>query len=263
MKTSLLAVSLAAGIATLAAPATAQMSGHIGASYGNSEIELGGIDADADVIEVDGSLFAPVGSGLVMQGDLSFSQLDDDVDEATLTAGGVHLGFRNAQWALGGYIAGTKNDNSDGKGIFYGGEFLYYFPQFTVSLGGGLGQLEDTFVPVDLDTSGISAEGRFFVTDNLRISGNIGRMSIEPDGGGGDIDFMGYGASIEFKPDRFPVSIFGAWEATDMDDIDLEVNTLSIGVRFDFGNSTLKSRDRNGATFRSNPGLVRDIARVL
>jgi hypothetical protein len=247
MKKLLLSAAMLAGLAALtAAPAMAQATGHIGARFGNVDVDLGPVGGDDDLLGVDGAVNFPTGGGLNIQADVGYFTLDDaDVDSVT---GSVHLGMRNDQYAFGGYVGLT--DNGDDNGVFYGGEFVYYMPQLSLSAGIGAGSFDDT----DTDFLGALGEGRYFVSDNLRFDGRLGFVSVDA-GAGGDDDGLTYGIGGEWKPDGLPVSFFAAADFSNFDDSDVDITVLQLGVRFDFGNGTLKARDRNGPAFKALSGF--------
>jgi hypothetical protein len=249
MKNYVLGASFVAGVSMIAAPATAQATGFIGGSYGNIEVDDGTTSVDGDLLGLEGSVAVPL-SGLYFQADASLNQISDDTADSNVVFGAAHLGVRNAQWAAAGFIGVSSNEDADSTGIYYGGEFAYYLPQFTIAGGIGLGNFDDT----DVDLTAYAAEGRFFATDNFRIDahGGVGTLDL---GGIVEVDTTNLGIGAEWKPDNFPISLYAAYDVNSIDDADLDISTISVGIRFDFGNGTLKLRDRNGPTFRSLGGL--------
>ena len=53
-----------------------------------------------------------------------------------------------------------------------------------------------------------------------------------------------------------PISIYGGWNHFDLDDFDTEADTLSVGVRYNWGGS-LFERNRNGASLARGGGIGR------
>jgi hypothetical protein len=251
MKKYLLTASLIAGLSMIAAPAMAQATGHVGASFGNINLDVGGLEDDANVYGVDGTVSFPVGTGLLLQGNLAYGNVDGDGIETSVVRGSANLGFRNDQWAAGAYVGASSNEDADSNGFYFGGEYLFYMPQFTFSAGVGVANYDDS----DVDGTGIQGEGRYFATDNFRIDGRIGYLKYEDVA---SIDGFGFGIGAEWKPDGMPVSFFAS---ADMQNLEadgggeLDFTTLAIGARFDFGSGTLKARDRSGPAFRPMAGL--------
>jgi hypothetical protein len=250
MKKLLLSAAIVAGLSAFAAaPAMAQATGFVSASIGSLNLDAGGPDQDVDLMGIDGSVAFPVGQGLLLQGNAAFSHLDDPVDGDNIS-GSVNFGMRNANYALGAYVGMKDNELIDDTFVGFGGEYVYYMPQMTLSVGGGFGSFDDA----DADLYGISGVGRYFVSDNLRIDGRLGYTNIDD---GGESDGIGAGIGGEWKPDNFPISIFGGYDFQTLDSggIDTDISVWSIGARFDFGNGTLKARDRSGPAFRPMAGF--------
>jgi len=251
MKKLLLSAAMIAALSAFAAaPALAQQAtGFVDANVGSLNLDAGGPDQDVDLMGVHGTVAFPVGQGLTLQGNLGFDHLDDPVDGDNVSAS-ANFGMRNANYALGAYVAYKDNELLDDKFLGFGGEYVYYMPQMTLSIGGGFGTYDDA----DADLYGISGVGRYFVSDNLRIDGRIGYTNIDS---GGESDGIGAGVGAEWKPDNFPISIFGGYDFQTLDSgtLDTDVSVWTLGARFDFGNGTLKARDREGPAFRSAAGF--------
>lgn len=251
MKKLLLSAAMLAGLTALAAaPAMAQATGHVGVTVGSLNLDSGGPDTDVDIMGVDGAVAFNVGQGLVLQGNVALSHLDDPVDDENLS-GSVNFGMRNASYALGAYIVAKDNNLIDDTFLGFGGEYVYYMPQMTLSVGAGFGSYDDA----DADLYGVSGVGRYFFSDNFRVDGKIGYTNIDS---GAEADGIGLGIGGEWKPDNFPISLTASYDWQSLDGgggADTDVTAWTIGARFDFGNGTLKARDRSGTSFRAAAGL--------
>jgi len=238
----------AAAVATLiAAPAFAQeATGYVGAFYGNVDVETPLGDADADAWGVEGSVAFDASSSIGLQLDASYVN-NDDFDSDALS-GGVHVFHRNDQWALGGFAGVVDLDGDTAWQV--GGEGAYYLPQVTFAGSVAYGTVDDS----DVDVWGGNVEARFFATDNLRFDGRIGAFNADA-GVGGDIDGWQFGVGAEWQIDAAPVSLYTTFDSVQFDDVDVDVNTWMVGVRWNFG-GTLKERDRNGASFNGGLGSV-------
>jgi hypothetical protein len=249
MRKLLLTASLLAGLSMIAAPAMAQATGVVGVSIGSLNLDAGGPDQDVDLMGIDGSVAFPVGQGLLLQGNLALGKLDDPVD-GTSISGSANFGMRNSSYALGAYVGLKNNEFVDDTFLAFGGEYVYYMPQMTLSIGGGFGSFDDA----DADIYGISGVGRYFVSDNLRFDGRVGFTNIDT---GTEADGIGVGVGGEWKPDNFPISFNAGYDFQTLDSggAETDISVWSIGARFDFGNGTLKARDRNGPAFRPTAGF--------
>jgi hypothetical protein len=205
MKKLLSSVALIAGLSMIALPASAQASGHVGAEFGTLTADSGGTETDLDYLGVGGSVAFPVGSGLVAQINASLGSIDGGGTEVEQTGVSANLGIRNAQYAIAGYV-GFKDSDTVDTGFLVGGEYQHYMPQMTLVAGGGFGTFDDA----DADVFGLEGELRYFFNDNLRLDGGVYYSKIEV-GAGGEADGFGGGVGIEWKPDNFPISVFGGY----------------------------------------------------
>lgn len=252
MKKYFLTASLVAGASMIAAPAMAQATGYVGASYGQFKGEVSGADANSNVAAIEGVVSFPVSTGMVIQGGLNYANVDGDFLETSVLEGSAHLGWKQADWAIGGYVGLSQNDDADFDTFWYGGEVVKYFNQFSLSGAVAAGSIDDA----DADLLSLGGEGRYFVSDNIRLDGRLGWASID-DGSSSDIDGFNFGIGGEWKPDNFPVSFTAAIDRQTIDLLgtDLDLTTMQVGVRFDFGSGTLKARDRSGPAFHTLGGV--------
>lgn len=241
-----LLVSAALTAAMLAAPAMAQeATGYIGAAYGNTEVDTPLGDFDGDAWGIEGAVAFDASESIGIQLDASYVDSDDLNSDAF--TGTAHVFTRNDEWAVGGFVGATDVDGDTAWNV--GVEGAKYFEQFTLAGSVSYGTLDD----VDVDVWGANLEGRFFATDNLRFDGRIGAFNA--DAGGLDIDGMSFGVGAEWQIEQAPVSLYTTYDSVQLDDVDVDVNTWMVGVRWNFGGS-LKDRDRNGASFNGGLGSV-------
>jgi hypothetical protein len=238
MKKVAVIATLAAGLGVLSAPAFAQ-TGHVGANFASYE---GG---DAESYGVDGAVAFGAGGLTVV-----LDAVVTDSDEFEQSFGGtVHLMSLNDNRAFGGYVGYTDIDVD--TGFVYGVEYAQFFSNSTLALSGGLGNLDDS----DIDITSINGEYRLFTSDNLRFDFGLGFANYDTTGG--DADSFQYGVGVEYRFGGSPVSIGADYTIVDSDDLFGEsIDVISATVRFDFGNGSLKARDRSGSsTFGPLGGL--------
>jgi hypothetical protein len=238
MKKVAVLASLAAGLGVFAAPAMAQ-NGHIGVSYGESEVD----DVDSTAINIDGAIAFSAGA-LAIKLDGFVGDTDTDgvisTDSTSQSFGGtVHLGVLNESQAFGGY-AGYVDVDSD-KFYVVGGEYAKFLGNSTFVVGAGFGQIDET----DVDIYGVNGEFRFFVSDDFRL--DLGASWINADGPGGDADGIGAGVGLEYRLPGSPISIGANYQYSEVDDLNSDGSMFGVSLRFDFGSGSLKARDRNGA----------------
>lgn len=232
-----LALTVATGVIATQAANAQQASGHVGLSYGQTDVELGPFDADGDAWGANGSV--AFGQGVVFQGDLTYTSADDaDVDAFTGTG---HIYARNDSHAIGGFVGLIDADGGDGWVI--GGEGAKFLSNSTLVGSLGYGNADDA----DVDLYGLNGQARFFASDNLRFDIGLGYLRAES----GPVDTDGYtiGAGVEWQFATAPFSVYAGVERAELNDFDLTADTILIGGRFVFGSDSLKQRDRAGTTF--------------
>ena len=52
-----------------------------------------------------------------------------------------------------------------------------------------------------------------------------------------------------------PVSVFGGYSHAELNDLDVSINTVTVGIRVNFG-GTLRDRDRSGPSFSGAESLL-------
>jgi hypothetical protein len=234
VKRYVVTASLLAGLSMISGAAYAQ-SGHVGVNYGRAD--FGGGDADA--YGIDGAVTIKTGNSWDVLLDGSFSD-SNDTDSQTL-GGTVHLINRSSTNAWGGYVGLVDTDDSNGYVL--GGEYAQYFTGSTLALGLGYGSIDDT----DVDLFGLNGEYRIFASDNLRF--DLGAGLLRAEAGGADADAITLGAGVEYRFAGSPFSLGASYNYVEIDDFGIDGNVIGITGRWNFGDSSLKERDRNGNTF--------------
>lgn len=234
MKKYVVTASLLAGLSMLSGAAYAQ-SGHVGVSY--SRADFGG--AEADGYGIDGAVTIQTGNSWNVLLDGSFSD-SNDTDVQSL-AGTVHFITRSDTSAWGGYVGLTDTDDTNAYVV--GGEYARFMGNSTLALGLGYGSVDD----VDVDLYGVNGEYRIFANDNLRFDFGAGLARAEA--GGADADVLSLGAGVEYRFANSPFSLGASYTYVDIDDFGIDGNVIGITARWNFGDSSLKERDRSGNTF--------------
>jgi len=237
MKKYVVTTALAAGFSMIAGAAHAQVVGTVGANYSRTDTDFG----DTDAYGVNGGITIPTSGSLAVLLDAAWSTNDDaDID---LLSGAAHLISRNSDHAFGGFLglANVEGSGGDLDSWGGGGEFAKFFTNSTLVGTVSYSTIDD----LDTDTWGLSGEYRIFASDNLRFDLGAGWNNL--DAGGGDADGFQLGAGVEYRFANSPFSIGGNVGYLDLDGDG--VTTFGVTGRFDFGNDSLKARDRTGNTF--------------
>jgi hypothetical protein len=243
-------IGAAAMLAVVVPGVAAAGTGYIDLGYARSNLDSGGPDTDVDTWAAGGvAAFDAHALGV---------QLDARVGSAEPESGssidfwgvGGHLFKRNDTWLVGGY-AGIGNvdagSGSDTDEWTVAAEAQYYMAQTTLTGALSYSEADDA----NLDTTAIDLGVRHFVNDNFAIDANIAFASLEMSGS--DTDATSFGVGGEYQLASVPVSIFGGYQHTEVDDANLDVDSFGIGIRYNWG-GTLFDRDRHGASLPRRAG---------
>ena len=232
---SLLLVSAALS-AFAAAPALAQDGpvGSVGITYGNTEVDLGGLGGDADSWAVDGVVAMPAFGDWTVTLGANASQFDDGSDD-TAFVGTAHLTtLVGSDLRVGGFVGAA--DVADETALTGGVEVQKYLANATLTGVVAYTTADD----VDLDAWSVGADAAFYVTDALRLNAGLSWMTIDD----ADVDGVTYGVGAEYQISNSPFSVTAGLSHSDIEDLDID--TWTVGLRYSFGGG-LQARDRAGA----------------
>jgi len=247
-----LLLGAAAALAIAAPSVAAAQSGYVDLSYQTSDGDVNGVDTDGEGWSAGGATAWGGNGSLGVQLDGVYSSADD-VSAWNL---GAHLFSRNDSHLFGGFV-NFGNTDIDTAGDYdswsAGLEGQIYLARTTID--GALTYSEAD----DLDATFTAADvgATHFVTDNFSIGGGVGFGNVETTMiGSVESDVLTYGLGAEWGFASAPISIYGGWQHIDLEDFDTETDTLSIGVRYNWGGS-LFERNRSGASLARGGGLGR------
>ena len=172
----------------------------------------------------------------------------------------------HASWRSNGFLLGAMasigSDNDDSwNGRFATGalEGQATFGNFQLYAQGGFTDSLSIDNYSFVTARYIRGEARYFATPNLMLAANLGYVHETYDSSG-PLKATTWGADIEYKFDKSPVSIFasyqGSYTSEDPDESGetWKTHTVLAGVKFSFGDQTLQSAAVSGATLRDyNP----------
>lgn len=240
----------AAAALVIAAPgvAAADTSGLVGLSYNTLDDDLDG-DKE-DYLDLSGSVVTTLNGDLKLQFDGSIQDMGHGDHTDTHGTAVAHVFMRNHDFAFGGF-GGLTTGESDGYVI--GAEGALYLDRLTLAgsaFFGGDREYEDD------EKSGVHAAGTYFFSDNFSVGADVSYYDF--DYGGGQQDGTIYGINAEYQFAN-GVSVFGGWHTSDEDyyGSDKEVDSFSIGLRYNFGTGSLIARDRDGASMLGASSLQR------
>jgi hypothetical protein len=235
------AAMLAAAVPGVAAAGT----GYVDLGYTNSNLEVFGTDVDVDTWAVGGAVAidAPHAIGVQLDGRFGSAEPDFSSNEIDFWNIGGHAYKRSTNWLFGLYLGVGNIDAGGGTDVdewTVALEGQYYMAQTTIDGAISRSEIDDA----DLETTALDLGVRHFLNDNFSLSGNVGFANLESSGG--DVDANQFGVGGEYQFSGMPVSVFAGYTHSEIDDINLEVDSLSIGVRYNWG-GTLFDRNRSGA----------------
>ena len=235
---NILFASAAAAALFAAAPTLAQSTGSVGAGFSHSEIELGGLDADADVWTVDGNVAFQASTNWTVTLDGAVAYDDDAASDEFSVAGTAHLTRDLGSARVGGF-AGLADAGGE-TAWAAGREGAKYLDRVTLVGQVAYGEVDDS----DIELWSVRGQARYFVSDNFRLDGGIGFANV--DVGPVDDDLWSIGVGGEYQFAGSPWSLTAGYERAELDDTDLTVDTFNVGLRYSFGGD-LRARDRSGA----------------
>lgn len=243
MNKLLFATALAAA-AFASSQALAQTSGYVGVSSSVSQIQVAGAEDTATGVGVSGAVAFPLGDSLAVQLDAGYS--DSDEADGAFTGTAHLLGNVGDDIRVGAFVGGAEV--MDETAIAGGVEGQVNYDRATLAANAAYGTVDD----LDLDIWGVSGEGRFFLTDDVRIDAGLGWASADADGFEAEGWTAGVGGEARFVG---PFSVFLAYDYAELDELDVSANTVTLGLRVNFDGS-LKERDRSGPSFRGIGNLL-------
>ena len=240
-----LIIGAAAFLAVAAPGAAMAQTGYVDASYSNSSVDTGGGDNDADGWAAGGAVaFDAYALGFQLDASVGSTEPDvgDNTDEWNV---GGHVFTRNATYLVGGFVNFGNIDAGGGDDSDYwtvGAEGQYYLDRTTLDASVSYTDAEDA----DLNITAVDLGATYFFTDNFSVDGGVGFANVEA-GAGDDVDSISAGVGAEYQFAALPISVFGGYAHSEVDDLDLDSDTLSVGVRYNWG-GTLFDRNRSGAS---------------
>lgn len=235
-----LTIASAAVLAFAAAPAMAQDAvGSFGVTYSDSSAELAGLKADGETWSLDGVTALPAFGEWTVTLAGAVSSVDFGAGDETVVNGSAGLSrVFGGDLRFGGFVGATDLDGD--TAWTFGAQAQKYLAGATLTGLVAYTNIDD----IDADVWTIGADAAIYATPNLRLNAGISYNDI--DALGGSADAWSYGAGAEYQIGSSPFSVAGGYTRTEVSDLDLDVDTFRIGLRYSFGGG-LQARDRAGA----------------
>jgi hypothetical protein len=244
--------AVAAAAALIPNAALADTSGHVAFSYNSLDDDLD--SSKEDYLALGGAVATSLGGNWNLQFDADFGDMNHSGHTDAFSTVAAHIFTRNDSYALGGFAGFTSDEVN---GYIIGAEGAAYFGNFTLA-GAALigGDREDS----DNEISNIGVAGTFFLTDNLALGADANMFEFDFGGSGNSQDGTIYGVNAEYQFAGTGFSIFGGYHISDEDyfGADKEVDSFTIGGRYNFGTGSLLERDRSGASMLGASQMTRN-----
>lgn len=269
----LVASTILSGLGISTALADPDFVAEFGAGPGNWTITDNG-DDENEVDSIDNVHLRGVASGQLsfdngfgVQGDVLFRQMaleiqGYDVEQASLD-GVLHLFYRDPEhFLLGGLVQlGQDSATFDGEDsgldlhrALLAAEGQAFFDQFT--LYGQLGLQNTSADGMSADGWFVTGEVRYFLTPNFKVEAHAAYDSLTIDAGSTpqELKTFSMGLGAEYRFEDLPVSVFARYDLASTEvnggTASIDSHRALVGLKFSFGEETLQSRDRNGASLK-------------
>jgi hypothetical protein len=240
-----------AGIAAtlLGAPAFAA-TGYVDVSYTGADVGTGS-GSDVSGWGVNGAAAFDLG-GNGLQIDAGATNYDPDVGGSyTAEYAAGHLFHRFDNKTLG-VVAGVANLDTSPSATPWDVGLEFQARTENTTFNGSV-----TYFDPDLgDSNGVAIQGslKAFVGDNWSLGGHAGWVNLNSSGG--DTDGYLLGLNTELQIGSSPISVFAAYNEFHANDVPVESQAASIGVRFNFGVPSIKAREASGPSLDSQGALL-------
>lgn len=181
--------------------------------------------------------------------------------------GALHAYWRDPErFAVGAFVVGN---GLWGNGVHFanhyrvGPEAQVYTDKVTLYGQAWFGQEFTDGNPTPLDEIGGRAIVRWFPSDNLRFDGELTYLAVN--GAGITASGLIAAAQANYRFTDTAWTVFGRYQIDHpMGDAEFvgNLHRFHIGLRYNFGSSTLKDDDRNGATMEAPTRIIHFFART-
>lgn len=239
MKSLFLATAAVAAFA--AAPALAQDGvGSVGLTYSNADIDVVGVDAEVETVAIDAGFAVPITADWTVTLDGGFNYNIDgpaDQDDSNVS-GRIHASRTFGNVRVGGFAGGQQAGEE--QLWSFGASAQTYLDKLTLT--GSLAY--ETVDGADADIWSLGGDVAYYVNPSLRLNAGAGWSTS--DVAGADVDGWQANVGGEYQIAKSPYSVTANYAHSELEDIDLSVDTFTVGFRFSYGGD-LQTRERAGA----------------
>jgi len=219
------------------------LRGYVGVDYSKARLNPGTPSPRVETWTAEGAV-ATEFRGFGVQADIKAAKFNGTgtAGDDWITSPTLHVYKRNPYGALGAFAGFSNGDG----GNLYGAGIEGQANMTGATLYGtlGFGRINDT---VDSDLFAARVEGRYFLTENLRLDGSVGY--VRQTAGAARSEAMVYGIGAEYQFGAFPAAVHVGYRHAAAEGSNIESDTMRVGVRWAFNGDTLAQRDRYGPSF--------------
>jgi hypothetical protein len=240
----------AAAALAISAPslAHADTDAIVGLQYTTSDYGSGD---DLNNYGLNGGFNNDMGNGWNLQLDGQIGRLDAGNCCYAMSYGAVHLGMRSDTHQFGGFVGLT--DFVGYSGLDVGLEGTWFLGNFNLGASAAYADFDDA----DMSVSSLELDGAYFFTPNLALTGVVATNNLDAGGMGGDTDYTTLGVGGEWRFSNSPASIQLGYRNADFDGGD--VDSWTIGFKWDMGSDTVQDRTRSGVSFDGASNFFRTL----
>jgi hypothetical protein len=232
---------LAAAASILATTVSAHADGYFGLGYNAATVN----STDYETWQGEAAIgFSRGNWGFQFDAGFGDAEADNPVADAEFWSLAGHVYWEGEGWRLGATALTTQFDPAVGDfdETAYGIEGLFDLGSKTVFVASATVGEIDAPVFFDIDTWNADLIARHYFGPNTRVSVTVGAGNIK--GGLLDADTFSAGVGGEIRPWSFPVSLSAAYSHFEAESTtDTDVDSFSIGARWNFGGGSLRDRD--------------------
>lgn len=222
----------AAAVVALIAPAHAQTNGYVDLSIGQVDVD----GTELDSVMIGGAAAADLSGNWRAQFDADVNRLSVSGEALTLTNTTAHVYYQGDSWAFGGVL--SNRDLGIASAWLLGIEGQTHFGPVVLEGEAGFGVLEAFGTEIDLVNA--DANATWYLSENFSIGAGVALVDFD------DLDeeFVSYGVDGEYKFQNSDFSVFAGYNQSDFADV--ETDTWRLGLRYAFGDGSLRERRQSG-----------------
>ena len=253
------AASLLAILCSMPARADTQTitDGYLTVGYGTNSLALSsGESRHVQGWEGDGAIAFGLSDKIGAQFDVDLTELNStfpNFRNKIVTSSTIHLFWRNSDFLAGGFAGLIHCNYMDLIGL--GGEGHYFWGPATFVISAGYAEPARHQDAAVRQLTSVQAELRYFVTDNLRVDGNVSYLHMYMANflqtEFFDTDSWGIGVNAEYAIPNTSLALLAGYQHSGtsryFDAFTVDADTFRFGVRWIFGHD-LRTRDRRGAS---------------